>query len=45
MVKIAAFTLLMNLRMTQGQSELDLEEEFAIAGIKLPQSNGKDLCL
>jgi hypothetical protein len=42
MVKIfKAFAILMNLRITQGQSELDLEEEFAIAGIQLPPTNGK----
>jgi len=41
MVKISAFALLMNLRITQGQSEPDLEEEFAIAGIQLPPTNGK----
>jgi len=41
MVKIfKALAILMNLRMTQAQSELDLEEEFAIAGIQLPPTNG-----
>lgn len=42
MVKIfKALAILMNLRMTRGQSELDLEEEFAIAGIQLPPTNGR----